>query len=138
MFSCSMQPKRSDPVTDAVTDGTNGEQIQNFDNEKNDLNDSRGDNVMEDPPGEADNTVGGNTEEQSIDAENEICDDKKKKKKKKKHKQEEQEHVLPASDSSGYQSDLKKSKKKKRKHCEIEENELLELSQEPKAKKKRD
>ncbi|XP_052551123.1 DNA-directed RNA polymerase I subunit RPA43 [Tympanuchus pallidicinctus] len=133
----SMQPKRSDPVTDAVTDGTNGEQIQNFDNEKNDLNDSRGDNVTEDRPGEADSTVGGNTEEQSIVAENEICDDKKKKKKKKKHKQEEQEHVLPASDSSGYQSDLKKSKKKKRKHCEIEESELLELSQEPKAKKKR-
>ncbi|XP_010711100.1 LOW QUALITY PROTEIN: DNA-directed RNA polymerase I subunit RPA43, partial [Meleagris gallopavo] len=133
----SMQPKQSDPITDAVTDGTNGEQIQDFDNEKNDLNDSGGGNVTEDPPGEADNFVGGNTEEQSIGVENEICDDKKKKKKKK-HKQEEQEHVLPASDSSGYQSDLKKSKKKKRKHCEIEESELLELSQEPKAKKKRD
>uniref|UniRef100_A0A8C2TKZ8 DNA-directed RNA polymerase subunit n=1 Tax=Coturnix japonica TaxID=93934 RepID=A0A8C2TKZ8_COTJA len=90
-----------------------------------------------DPSGEADNTVGGETEEQITDALNEICDDKKKKKKKKKHKQEEQEHVLPASDSSGYQSDLKKSKKKKRKHCEVEESEVLELSQEPKAKKTR-
>ncbi|POI34975.1 hypothetical protein CIB84_001273 [Bambusicola thoracicus] len=148
----SMQPKQSDPLTDAVTDGTNGEQIltdavtdgtngeqiQDFDSEKNGLNDSGGDNVTEDPLGEADNTVGGNTEEQSIDAVNEVCDDKKKKKKKKKHKQEEQELVLPASDSSGYQSDLKKSKKKKRKRCEVEESELLELSQEPKAKKKRD
>ncbi|XP_021244132.1 DNA-directed RNA polymerase I subunit RPA43 [Numida meleagris] len=134
----SMQPKQSETVTDAVTDGTNGEQIQNFDNEKNGLSDSGGDNVTEDPLDETDNTGGGNTEEQSIDAVNEKCDDKKKRKKKKKHKQEEQEHVLPASDSSGYQSDLKKSKKKKRKHCEVEESELPQLSQEPKAKKKRD
>lgn len=132
-----MQPEQSDPLTDAVTDGTNGEQIQDFHSEKNGLNYSGGDSVTEDPPGEADNTVGGNTEEQSTDAVNEVCDDKKKKKKKK-HKQEEQELVLPASDSSGYQSDLKKSKKKKRKHCEVEESELPELSQEPKAKKKRD
>ncbi|XP_065608595.1 DNA-directed RNA polymerase I subunit RPA43 [Cyrtonyx montezumae] len=133
----SMQPEQSETVTDAVTDGTNEEQIQNCDNEKNGLNDSGGDNVT-DLLGETDNTGVGNTEEQSIDAVNETCDDKKKKKKKKKHKQEEQEHVLPASDSSGYQSDLKKSKKKKRKHCEVEESELPELSQEPKAKKKRD
>ncbi|OXB62912.1 hypothetical protein ASZ78_008888 [Callipepla squamata] len=137
VFPYSMQPKQSETVTDAVTDGTNGEQIQNFDNEKNGLNDSGGDNVTEDLLGGTDNTGGGNTEEQSIDAVNETCDDKKKKKKKKR-KQEEQEHVLPVSDSSGYQSDLKKSKKKKRKHCEVEESELSELSQKPKAKKKRD
>ncbi|XP_072185598.1 DNA-directed RNA polymerase I subunit RPA43 [Excalfactoria chinensis] len=133
----SMKRKQSETVTDAVTDATNGEQIQDCDNEKNGLNDSGGGNVTEDPPGEADNIVRGETEEQSTDAVNEICDDKKKKKKKKKHKQEEQEHVLPASDSSGYQSDLKKSKKKKRKHCEVEESEVPELSQEPKAKKKK-
>ncbi|XP_015709358.1 DNA-directed RNA polymerase I subunit RPA43 [Coturnix japonica] len=133
----SMKPKQPETVSNAVTYATNGEQSQDFDYEENGLNDFGGDNVTEDPSGEADNTVGGETEEQITDALNEICDDKKKKKKKKKHKQEEQEHVLPASDSSGYQSDLKKSKKKKRKHCEVEESEVLELSQEPKAKKTR-
>ncbi|NXC38332.1 RPA43 polymerase, partial [Penelope pileata] len=129
----SMKPKQSE----TVTDGTNGEEIQTLDHEKNGLNDSGEDNVTEEPLGETDNTERENTEEQGVDAANGMCDDKKKKKKKK-HKQEEQEHVLPASDSSGYQSDHKKSKKKKRKHCEVEESELSQLSQERKAKKKRD
>ncbi|KFQ74793.1 DNA-directed RNA polymerase I subunit RPA43, partial [Phoenicopterus ruber ruber] len=131
----SMQPKQSKTVTDS----RNGDEIQNFDHQENGLNDSGGDNVTEEPLREMDNTEMENAEEQSVDAVNGVCDDKKKKKKKKKHKQEEQEHVLPTSDSSGYQSDHKKLKKKKRKHCdEIEESELSQLSQEPKAKKKRD
>lgn len=128
-----MRPKRSETVTDS----TNGDEIQKLDHQENGLNDSGGDNVIGEPLGEMDNTGRENAEEQSVDAVNGLCDDKKKKKKKKKHKQE-QEHVLPTSDSSGYQSDHKKSKKKKRKHCdEIEETELSQLSQEPKAKKKR-
>ncbi|NXE06435.1 RPA43 polymerase, partial [Lophotis ruficrista] len=132
----SMQPKQPE----AVTDSTNGDEIQKPDHQENGLNDSGGDNVTEEPLDEVDNTGRENAEEQSVDAVNGLCDDKnKKKKKKKKHKQEEQEHVLPTSDSSGYQSDHKKSKKKKRKHCdEVEESELSQLSQEPKAKKKRD
>ncbi|KFP94404.1 DNA-directed RNA polymerase I subunit RPA43, partial [Haliaeetus albicilla] len=131
----SMKPKRSETVTDS----TNGDEIQKLDHQENDLNDSGGDNVTEEPLGETDNTRRENGEERSVDAVNGLCDDKNKKKKKKKHKQEEQEHVLPTSDSSGYQSDHKKSKKKKRKHCdEVEESELSQLSQEPKAKKKRD
>ncbi|NXX07940.1 RPA43 polymerase, partial [Larus smithsonianus] len=132
----SMRPKQS--VT--ITDSTNGDEIQNLDHQDNGLNDSGGDNVTGEPLGEMDNTGRENAEEQSADAVNGLCDDKsKKKKKKKKHKQEEQEHVLPTSDSSGYQSDHKKSKKKKRKHCdEVEETELSQLSQEPKAKKKKD
>ncbi|NXW26843.1 RPA43 polymerase, partial [Phaetusa simplex] len=131
----SMRPKQS--VT--VPDSTNGDEIQNLDHQENGLNDSGGDNVTGEPLGEMDNTGRENAEEQSADAVNGLCDDKSKKKKKKKHKQEEQEHVLPTSDSSGYQSDHKKSKKKKRKHCdEVEETELSQLSQEPKAKKKKD
>ncbi|NXA22529.1 RPA43 polymerase, partial [Ibidorhyncha struthersii] len=131
----SMRPKQSETVTDS----TNGDEIQNLDHQENGLNDYGGDNVTGEPLGEMDNTGRENAEEQSVDAVNGLCDDKKKKKKKKhKHKQE-QEHILPTSDSSGYQSDHKKSKKKKRKHCnEIEETELSQLSQEPKAKKKRD
>ncbi|NXL83804.1 RPA43 polymerase, partial [Alectura lathami] len=136
----SMKPKQPETipdavtgaVTDAVTDGTDREEIQKLDHEENSLNDSTGDNVTEEPLGL---TGRENAEEQSVDAVNGICGDKKKKKKKK-HKQE-QGHVLPASDSSGYQSDHKKSKKKKRKHCEVEESDLPQLSQEPKAKKKR-
>ncbi|KFP36235.1 DNA-directed RNA polymerase I subunit RPA43, partial [Chlamydotis macqueenii] len=132
----SMQPKKPE----AVTDSTNGDEIQKPDHQENGLNDSGGHNVTEEPLDEVDNTGRENAEEQSVGAVNGLCDDKnKKKKKKKKHKQEEQEHVLPTSDSSGYQSDHKKSKKKKRKHCdEVEESELSQLSQEPKAKKKRD
>ncbi|NXH21413.1 RPA43 polymerase, partial [Bucco capensis] len=130
----SMKPKKSATVTDSA----NGDEIQKLEYQENGLNDSGVDNVTEEPQGEMDNTVRENGEEQSADAVNGSCDDKKKKKKKKKHKQE-QEHVLPTSDSSGYQSDNKKSKKKKRKHCdEVEESELSQLSQEPKAKKKRD
>ncbi|NXJ61469.1 RPA43 polymerase, partial [Rostratula benghalensis] len=131
----SMRPKQS--VT--VADSTNGGEIQNLDHQENGLNDSGGDNVTGEPLGETENAGAENAEEQSLDAVNGLCDDKSKKKKKKKHKQEEQEHVLPTSDSSGYQSDHKKSKKKKRKHCEeMEEMELSQLSQKPKAKKKRD
>ncbi|XP_068261498.1 DNA-directed RNA polymerase I subunit RPA43 [Nyctibius grandis] len=132
----SMQPRRSETITDS----TNGDEIQKFDHQENGLNDARGDNVTEEHLCEMDNTGRENAEKQSVDAVDGVCDDKnKKKKKKKKHKQEEQEHVLPTSDSSGYQSDHKKSKKKKRKHCdEVEESELSQLSQEPKAKKKRD
>ncbi|XP_074939083.1 DNA-directed RNA polymerase I subunit RPA43 isoform X2 [Phalacrocorax aristotelis] len=131
----SMQPRQSETITDS----TNGGEIQKLDHQENGFNDSGGNNVTEEPQGEMDNTGGGNAEEQSVDAVNGVCDDKnKKKKKKKKHKQEEQEHVLPTSDSSGYQSDHKKSKKKKRKHSdEIEESELSQPSQKPKAKKKR-
>ncbi|NXD84242.1 RPA43 polymerase, partial [Halcyon senegalensis] len=129
-----MQPKQYETVTSS----TNGNQSQEFDHQENGLNDSGGDNVSEEPLGEMGNTGKENAEEQSVDPANGLCDDKNKKKKKKKHKQEEQEHVLPTSDSSGYQSDHKKSKKKKRKHCsEVEESELSQLSQEPKAKKKR-
>ncbi|NXN57089.1 RPA43 polymerase, partial [Rynchops niger] len=132
----SMRPKQS--VT--VTDSTNGGEIQNLDHQENGLNGSGGDNVTGEPLGEMGNTGRENAEEQSADAVNGLCDDKsKKRKKKKKHKQEEQEHALPTSDSSGYQSDHKKSKKKKRKHCdEVGETELSQLSQEPKAKKKKD
>ncbi|NWX72915.1 RPA43 polymerase, partial [Alca torda] len=130
----SMRPKQS--VT--VTDSTNGDEIQSLDHQENGLIDSGGDNVTGEPLGEMDDTGRENGEVQSADAVNGLSDDKSKKKKKK-HKQEEQEHVLPASDSSGYQSDHKKSKKKKRKHCdEVEETELSQLSQEPKAKKKKD
>ncbi|NXY41693.1 RPA43 polymerase, partial [Ceuthmochares aereus] len=129
----SMRPKKSETITDS----TNGDEIP--DHQENSFNDSGGGSVTEQPLDETDNTARENGE-QSVDAVNGVCDDKnKKKKKKKKHKQEEQEHVLPTSDSSGYQSDHKKSKKKKRKHCdEVEESELSQMSQEPKAKKKRD
>ncbi|OPJ81903.1 DNA-directed RNA polymerase I subunit RPA43 [Patagioenas fasciata monilis] len=129
----SLRPKQ----TETITDSTNADEIQKLDHQENGLNDSQEDNVTEEPLAEMDNTVGGNAEGQSVDAANGLCDVKKKKKKKK-HKEEEQGHVLPTSDSSGYQSDHKKSKKKKRKHCnEVEESELSQLSQEPRAKKKR-
>ena len=130
-----MQPKQSETVTDS----TNGDEIQKLDHQENGLNDSGGANVTEEPLVEMDSTGRENAEEQSVDAVNGLCDDKNRKKKKKKKHKQEQEHVLPTSDSSGYQSDHKKSKKKKRKHCdEVEEGELSQLSQEPKAKKKRD
>lgn len=129
-----MRPKQ----TETITDSTNADEIQKLDHQENGLNDSQEDNATEEPLAEMDNTGSEHAEEQSVDAANGLCDVKKKKKKKKKHKQEEQGHVLPASDSSGYQSDHKKSKKKKRKHCnEVEESELSQLSQEPRAKKKR-
>ncbi|NWY04974.1 RPA43 polymerase, partial [Nothoprocta ornata] len=141
----SLKPKRSETVTDG---GANRDEIQNGDEiqqpeynegiQENGLIDSGGEIVSELPLDDTDNTARENAEEQTVDAVNGICEDKSKKKKKKKHKQE-QEHVLPTSDSSGYQSDHKKSKKKKRKHCdEAEETELPQLSQEPRAKKKRD
>ncbi|NXU56734.1 RPA43 polymerase, partial [Turnix velox] len=131
----SMRPKQA--VT--VNDSTNGDEIQKPDEQENGLDYSGGDNITEHLVDETDDTGRENAEEQSADAVNGLCDDKSKKKKKKKHKQEEQGQVLPASDSSGYQSDHKKSKKKKRKHCdEVEETELSQLSQEPKAKKKKD
>ncbi|KFV46982.1 DNA-directed RNA polymerase I subunit RPA43, partial [Tyto alba] len=131
----SMRPKQSETVTDS----TNEDDVQKPDHQENGLNDSGGDTIAEEPLGETGNTGRENTEEQSVDAANGLCDDKNKKKKKKKHKHEEQEHVLPTSDSSGYQSDHKKSKKRKRKHCdEVEDSELSQLSQEPQAKKKRD
>ncbi|NXG33692.1 RPA43 polymerase, partial [Dromaius novaehollandiae] len=130
----SLQPRRSE----TLTDGTNVDEIQKLEQKKNGLIDSGGENITEEPLGDTDNTGRENTEEQMVDAVNGICDDKNKKKKKK-CKQEEREHVLPTSDSSGYQSDHKKSKKKKRKHCdEVKEIELSQLSQEPKAKKKKD
>ncbi|XP_061852642.1 DNA-directed RNA polymerase I subunit RPA43 isoform X1 [Colius striatus] len=130
----SMQPKQSE----TVTDGTNGDEIQKLDQQENGLNDSEGDTVTEEPVAQTDSNEREDTEEQNTDTVNGLCDGKNKKKKKKKHKQEQQEHVLPTSDSSGYQSDHKKSKKKKRKHCnEAEENELSQLSEEPKTKKKK-
>ncbi|NXS67057.1 RPA43 polymerase, partial [Pandion haliaetus] len=92
----SMQPKQSE----SVTDSTNGDEIQKLDHQENDLNDSGGDNVTEEPLGETGNTGRENGEEQSVDAVNGLCDDKNKKKKKKKHRQEQQEHVLPTSDST--------------------------------------
>ncbi|NXY86482.1 RPA43 polymerase, partial [Alcedo cyanopectus] len=129
-----MQPKESQTITGS----TNGGESQNFDHQENGLSESGGHNVTEGPLGVMDHTGQEHAEEQGVDAANGLCDDKNKKKKKKKHKEEEQECVLPTSDSSGYQSDHKKSKKKKRKHCsEVEESELSQLSQEPKAKKKR-
>ncbi|KFO80218.1 DNA-directed RNA polymerase I subunit RPA43, partial [Cuculus canorus] len=131
----SMSPKRSENITDS----TNGDEIPKLDHQENSCNDSGGGNVTEQALGETNNTGREHGEEQNVDAMNEVCDDKNKKKKKRKHKQEEQEHVLPTSDSNGYQSDHKKSKKKKRKHCnEVEESELSQMSQEPKAKKKRE
>ncbi|KFO71113.1 DNA-directed RNA polymerase I subunit RPA43, partial [Cuculus canorus] len=132
----SMRPKKSETITDS----TNGDEIPKLDHQENSFNDSEGGVVTEQSLGETDNAGRENGEEQNVNAMNGVCDDKnKKKKKKKKHKQEEQEHVLPTSDSSGYQSDHKKSKKKKRKHCdEVEESEFSQVSQEPKAKKKRD
>lgn len=100
------------------------------------MNNCGEDDVTEEPLNETDNLGRENEQEQSVDVVNGVCDDKKKKKKK--DKQGEQELVLPTSDSSGYQSDHKKSKKKKRKHCdEAEESELPQLSEKPKAKKKR-
>lgn len=129
-----MRPKKSA----AVTENTNGDEIQMLDHQENGLNNCGEDNVTEEPLNEMGNLERENEEEQSVDAVNGLCDDKKKKKKKKKDKQGEQELVLPASDSSGYQSDHKKSKKKKRKHCdEAEDSELSQLSEKPKAKKKR-
>ncbi|XP_030913497.1 DNA-directed RNA polymerase I subunit RPA43 [Geospiza fortis] len=134
----SMRPKKSD----AVPESTNGDEVQKLDHQENGLNNSGKDNVTEEPLNEMGNLGRENEEEPGIDAVNGLCDDKKKKKKKKedkdKDKQGEQELVLPTSDSSGYQSDHKKSKKKKRKHCdEVEESELSQLSEKPKAKKKR-
>ncbi|NWS04957.1 RPA43 polymerase, partial [Motacilla alba] len=132
----SMRPKKSDTVTES----TNGDEIQKVDHQENGLNTCGEDNVTEEPLNETGNLGRENEEEPSVDAVNGLCDDKKKKKKKKKDKdkQGEQELVLPTSDSSGYQSDHKKSKKKKRKHCdEVEESELSQLSEKPKAKKKR-
>ncbi|NXY32430.1 RPA43 polymerase, partial [Pomatorhinus ruficollis] len=130
----SMRPKKSV----AVTESTNGDEIQVLDHQENGLNNCGEDNVTEEPLNEMGNLGRENEEEQSVDAVNGLCDDKKKKKKKKKDKQGEQELVLPTSDSSGYQSDHKKSKKKKRKHCdEVEESELSQSSEKPKAKKKR-
>ncbi|NWI99673.1 RPA43 polymerase, partial [Crypturellus undulatus] len=131
----SLKPKRSE----MVTTGANGGEIQKPEYEENGLINPEGELVSEEPLGDTNNTGRENAQEETVDAVNGVCDDKRKKKKKKKHKQEEQEHVLPTSDSSGYQSDHKKSKKKKRKHCdEAEETELSQLSQEPKAKKKKD
>ncbi|XP_064267844.1 DNA-directed RNA polymerase I subunit RPA43 [Passer domesticus] len=132
----SMRPKKSH----AVTESTNGDEIQKLDHHENGLNNCGEGNVTEEPLNETSNLGRENEEEPSVDAVNGLCDDKKKKKKKKKdkEKQGEQELVLPTSDSSGYQSDHKKSKKKKRKHCdEVEESELSQLSEKPKAKKKR-
>ncbi|RMC05093.1 hypothetical protein DUI87_18275 [Hirundo rustica rustica] len=130
----SMRPKKSD----AVTESTNGDEIQKLDHQENGLNDCGEDNVTEEPLNEMGSLGRENEEEQSVDAVNGLCDDKKKKKKKKKDKQGEQELVLPTSDSSGYQSDHKKSKKKKRKHCdEVEASELSQLSEKPKAKKRK-
>ncbi|NXH05677.1 RPA43 polymerase, partial [Loxia leucoptera] len=134
----SMRPKKSDTVPES----TNGDEIQKLDHQVNGLNNSGEDNVTEEPLNEMGNLGRENEEEPSLDAVNGVSDDKKKKKKKKKDKdkdkQGEQELVLPTSDSSGYQSDHKKSKKKKRKHCdEVEESELSQLSEKPKAKKKR-
>nr|XP_054495835.1 DNA-directed RNA polymerase I subunit RPA43 [Agelaius phoeniceus] len=133
----SMRPKKSD----GVPESTNGDEIQKLDHQENGLNNSGEVNVTEEPLNEMGN-LGRENEEPGVDAVNGLCDDKKKKKKKKKDKdkdkQGEQELVLPTSDSSGYQSDHKKSKKKKRKHCdEVEESELSQLSEKPKAKKKR-
>ncbi|NXA14427.1 RPA43 polymerase, partial [Sapayoa aenigma] len=131
----SMRPKQSETITDS----TNGDEIQKLDHQENGLNDCGEDNVREEPINEVDNLGRESGEGKSVDAVNGLYDEKKKKKKKKKDKQEEQEHVLPASDSSGYQSDHKKSKKKKRKRCgEVEDSELSQLSEKPKAKKKRD
>lgn len=132
-----MRPKKSD----AVPESTNGDEIQKLDSQENGLNNNGEDNFTEEPLNEMGN-LGRENEEPGDDAVNGLCDDKKKKKKKKKDKdkdkQGEQELVLPTSDSSGYQSDHKKSKKKKRKHCdEVEESELSQLSEKPKAKKKR-
>ncbi|XP_014749084.1 PREDICTED: DNA-directed RNA polymerase I subunit RPA43 [Sturnus vulgaris] len=130
----SMRPKKSNTVAET----TNGDEIQKLDQQENGLNDCGQDNVTEEPLNETSNLGRENEEEQSVDVVNGVCDDKKKKKKKKKDKQGEQELVLPTSDSSGYQSDHKKSKKKKRKHCdEVEESELSQLSEKPKAKKKK-
>ncbi|XP_039559110.1 DNA-directed RNA polymerase I subunit RPA43 [Passer montanus] len=132
----SLRPKKSH----AVTESTNEDEIQKLDHQENGLNNCGEGNVTEEPLNETSNLGRENEEEPSVDAVNGLCDDKKKKKKKKKdkEKQGEQELVLPTSDSSGYQSDHKKSKKKKRKHCdEVEENELSQLSEKPKAKKKR-
>ncbi|KAF2983319.1 hypothetical protein EK904_000833 [Melospiza melodia maxima] len=147
----SMRPKKSA----AVPESTNGDEIQNLEHQENGLNNCGEDNVTEETLNEMGNLERENeeplnemgnlereNEEPGADAVNGLCDDKKKKKKKKKDKdkdkQGEQELVLPTSDSSGYQSDHKKSKKKKRKHCdEVEESELSQLSEKPKAKKKR-
>ncbi|RLW11295.1 hypothetical protein DV515_00001577 [Chloebia gouldiae] len=130
----SMRPKKSH----AVTESTNGDEIQKLDHQENGLNNCGEDNFTEEPLKDTDNLGRENEEETSVDAVNGLCDDKKKKKKKDKDKQGEQELVLPTSDSSGYQSGHKKSKKKKRKHCdEVEESELSQLSEKPKAKKKR-
>ncbi|NXT65916.1 RPA43 polymerase, partial [Chaetops frenatus] len=130
----SMRPKKSDTVTGSA----NGDEIQVLDLQENGLNNCGEENVTEELLNETANLGRENKEEQSVDAANGLCDDKKKKKKKKKDKQGEQELVMPTSDSSGYQSDHKMSKKKKRKHCdEVQESELSQLSEKPKAKKKK-
>ncbi|XP_065275759.1 DNA-directed RNA polymerase I subunit RPA43-like [Emys orbicularis] len=85
----------------------------------------------------ADTTVVEDAEEQNADTVNGFYD--KKPKKKKKHKQEKQKPVFYGSDCSGYPSDHKKVKRKKREHCDVdEESELSRLSQEPKAKKRKE
>ncbi|NXV02228.1 RPA43 polymerase, partial [Cettia cetti] len=129
----SLRPKKSKAVTEST------DEIQKLDHQENGLNNCGEDNVTEEPLNEMGNLGRENKEEQNVDVVSGLCADKKKKKKKKKDKQGEQELVLPTSDSSGYQSDHKKLKKKKRKHCdEVEESELPQLSEKPKAKKKRD
>ncbi|XP_065275674.1 DNA-directed RNA polymerase I subunit RPA43-like [Emys orbicularis] len=85
----------------------------------------------------ADTTVVEDAEEQNADTVNGFYD--KKPKKKKKHKQEKPKPVFYGSDCSGYPSDHKKVKRKKREHCDVdEESELSRLSQEPKAKKRKE
>ncbi|KAM9025059.1 DNA-directed RNA polymerase I subunit RPA43 [Ara ararauna] len=126
-----MKPKKSETVTES----TNGDETQKLDHQENSLNDSGGANVTEEPLDENNKTGKENAKEHGVSAVNGLCDDKNKKKKKM-HKQEEQEHILPTTDSNGYQSDHKNSKQKKRKHCsEVEESELSQLSKLPKAKK---
>ncbi|XP_064023208.1 DNA-directed RNA polymerase I subunit RPA43 [Pogoniulus pusillus] len=122
LLKSSMKPKQSE----IITGDTNGGEIQKPDHQENGLHNSEGDNVTEEPLDEMSDTGRENAEQPSVDAVAELCDDKnKKKKKKKKHKQEEQEHVLPTSDSSGYQNDHEKSKKK---HKQEEQEHVLPTS----------
>uniref|UniRef100_A0A7M4G0U1 DNA-directed RNA polymerase subunit n=1 Tax=Crocodylus porosus TaxID=8502 RepID=A0A7M4G0U1_CROPO len=118
---------------ETVTEDTNRNETKKK-HKKNGTVNCEGDSNLGEVVDDADTAVREHAEEQNPDVVNGLSH--KKTKKKKKHKQENQEPVLPGSDTSDYQSDHKKEKRKKRKYCE-ENHELSQLTEEPKATKRK-
>ncbi|XP_019364099.1 PREDICTED: DNA-directed RNA polymerase I subunit RPA43 [Gavialis gangeticus] len=118
---------------ETVTEDTNRNETKKK-HRKNGTVNCEGDSNLGEVVDDADAAVREYAEEQNPDVVNGLSH--KKTKKKKKHKQENQEPVLPGSDTSDYQSDHKKEKRKKRKYCE-ENHELSQLTEEPKATKRK-